>query len=116
MLCLGLAPALSACAGTGGSSRGYGPPPDAPQKLIAPLLGKGKVDRLSEPDPYQARVDGRWYYGWRVCARLVPGDRPAFFLVRDGRVLVSAIADADGRGPQSVRARSLFAVRLENAG
>ncbi|RMD89102.1 MAG: hypothetical protein D6807_04400 [Alphaproteobacteria bacterium] len=116
ILCLGLAPVLSAGAGTGGTSRGYGPPPAAPLELIVPLLGKGKVARLSEADPYQVRLEGRWYYGWRVCARVVPGDRPAFFLIRDGHVLVSAIADAEGRSPQDVRARSLCAARLENAG
>jgi len=111
---------LASCAAAAdrGQGRGYGPPPEAPAKLIASYAEGHRIDRLTRPDPYFVREDGRWLYGWRVCARLDGGARIGFFLIRDGRVGLAAISDESGQAADadSVRARQFCAARLTGAG
>jgi len=89
-----LALLLSGCASSGQSGNdGYGDFPDHPAATVSTAAGQGDVTVLGRPDPYFIRYDGEWYYGWRVCARLAPQDRPAFFLLRGDNVVTWVAAD-----------------------
>ncbi len=71
---------------------------------------------MTEPDPYFVRENGRWLYGWRVCARLDNGKHIGFFLIRDDRIGLAAISDAEADRAESVRARQFCAARLAGSG
>ena len=108
--------AACAVAAERGRGQGYGQPPEAPAKLIAPYVKGHSVDLLTRPDPYFVREDGRWLYGWRVCARLDGGARIGFFLIRDGRVALAAVSDGSRDTAATVRARQFCAARLAGPG
>lgn len=84
------------------SNSGYGAFPDHPEATVSEAAGGAEARVLGRPDPYFIRYEGRWYYGWRVCARMMPQDRPAFFLLRGNEVTTWVAAD---ESPDSIASR-----------
>lgn len=104
VLLLTLAACSSASAPAAHRGEGYGPPPENAASAIAALFRTDDPPRLSEPDPYPARIDGRWLYGWRVCAFDAAGGRHGLFLFRREQVVFQAIGDGDPESRASVLA------------
>ncbi|RMF15036.1 MAG: hypothetical protein D6757_05305 [Alphaproteobacteria bacterium] len=83
------------------SERGYGSKPAKPSRAIANLVGNRKVVVVVPPSPHAVRDEsnGRWLYGWRVCA-LVGGDaRLGYFLMRGNKVIKEVVGDTDPDNP-----------------
>lgn len=106
--CLLALAALSACATSSGPAAhrgvGYGPPPEAHASAIAPHFPAAGPPELSAPDPYPLYLDGRWIYGWRVCARDASSGRLGLFLFRREEAIFRAVGDGDPESRDSVLA------------
>jgi len=84
------------------SNSGYGAFPDRPRTAVLEASSESEARILGKPDPYFIRYEDRWHYGWRVCARITPRERPAFFLLRGNTVVTWVAADEN---PESIASR-----------
>lgn len=96
--CLVLLLTLAACTASSGRpagqrGAGYGPPPENASSTIAGLFGAAGPLSVSDPDPYPLRLDGRWFYGWRVCARDDATGRLGFFLFQRNNLSFHALGN-----------------------
>lgn len=85
------------------SERGYGRKPTKPSQVIASLVGNRKVVVVVPPSPHAVRDEsnGRWLYGWRVCALVGGNVRLGYFLMRGNKVIKEVIGDTDLDNPDT---------------
>ncbi len=89
------------------AEKGYGSRPSKPSQTIANLVGNPKVVVVVPPTPHAIRNsrDGRWLYGWRVCALVGRNEHLGYFLMRGDRVIEEVIGDSNPANPDT---RSAF--------
>lgn len=115
--CLAFLLTLAACAASPGPAAprgdGYGPPPEHASSAIATHFHTAGPPLLSAPDPYPLNLDGRWIYGWRVCARDTSTGQLGLFLFRREEVIFHAVGDDAPDSRDSVLADRHCSGRVE---